>query len=181
MKKLARCETEIKIVYQDLVKALSSCEEKPGTRKSSLEIDTTNPSVLPDSHQQEQVDLSMTDHVALTKTLLNDVFGSHLASLTESVNSIFELKYGPDCSANGQQLIHTTALLVQLISCLEGVIERQMQVVQSMSKFSYLTQRVFLYLIYQGFCGVEEPDDPEEEPPADLEEGMGLGDGGGGN
>lgn len=39
-----------------------------------------------------------------------------------------------------------------------------------------------MYLIYQGFCGVDEPDDPEENMPSDLEEedGCGLGDGGGG-
>lgn len=41
---------------------------------------------------------------------------------------------------------------------------------QQMSKFSYVTQRVFLYLIYQGFCGLEEPDDPDEQPPSDLEQ-----------
>ena len=51
----------------------------------------------------------------------------------------------------------------------------------SMSKFAYLAQRVFLYLIYQGFCGQEESDDPDVEPPSDLEaDGMGMGDGKGG-
>jgi midasin (ATPase involved in ribosome maturation) len=45
-------------------------------------------------------------------------------------------------------------------------------------KFSYLSQRVFIYLIYRGFCGIEAPDDPEENPPSDLdqEDGCGLGD-----
>jgi hypothetical protein len=33
-------------------------------------------------------------------------------------------------------------------------------------------------LIYQGFCGIEEEDDPDVEPPSDLEQdGMGMGDG----
>lgn len=32
-----------------------------------------------------------------------------------------------------------------------------------MAKFSYLALRVFLYLIFQGFCGKEEEDDPQEE------------------
>jgi len=51
-----------------------------------------------------------------------------------------------------------------------------------MAKFSYLSMRVFLYLTFQGFCGKEEPDDPEEEnQPDDLEQdGMGMGDGAGG-
>ena len=41
---------------------------------------------------------------------------------------------------------------------------------------------MFLYLIYQGFCGQEDEDDPEVEPPTDLEQedGCGLGDGQGG-
>jgi len=33
-------------------------------------------------------------------------------------------------------------------------------------------------LIFVGFCGKEEVDDPEVEPPSDLEQdGMGMGDG----
>ena len=39
----------------------------------------------------------------------------------------------------------------------------------SMFKFGYLSQRVFIHLIYQGFCGQEDKDDPDVEPPSDLE------------
>jgi len=47
-KKLQQCESQIKIVYQELVKTLLTTEEKieAGTRKSSLEVDTTNPTVV---------------------------------------------------------------------------------------------------------------------------------------
>jgi midasin (ATPase involved in ribosome maturation) len=47
-----------------------------------------------------------------------------------------------------------------------------------MSKFAYLTQRVFLYLIAQGFCGEEDDEESDVEPPSDLErDGMGMGEG----
>jgi hypothetical protein len=50
-----------------------------------------------------------------------------------------------------------------------------------MAKFGYLSIRVFLYLLYQGFCGKEDEEDPDVEPPSDLEgDGMGMGDGAGG-
>ena len=54
-----------------------------------------------------------------------------------------------------------------------------------MIKLGYLSQRVFIHLIYQGFCGQEDKDDPDVEPPSDLEaegeqDGCGLGDGKGG-
>ena len=54
--KLAKCEKYIKVVYQNIVKALVKAEDKfdVGTRKSSLE-DTTNPTVL----ENEDLDFSM--------------------------------------------------------------------------------------------------------------------------
>jgi hypothetical protein len=37
---------------------------------------------------------------------------------------------------------------------------------------------VFLYLIAQGFCGEEDDEESDVEPPSDLErDGMGMGEG----
>ena len=98
-------------------------------------------------------------------------------------SKVFNLKgVGTPGSVSYQQLQDSAALFLQLISTLEYSIDLQAQYIQTLCKFSYLTQRVFLYLIYQGFCGQEEEGDPEVEPPSDLEqeEGCGLGDGQGG-
>lgn len=70
---------------------------------------------------------------------------------------------------SGSDLQYTTALLGQLVNCLQRVSECQSAVFNKICKFSYLSQRVFIYLIYRGFCGIEAPDDPEENPPSDLD------------
>jgi len=50
----------------------------------------------------------------------------------------------------------------------------------SLCKFSYITQRIFVYLIYQGFCGQEDQnnDDNQQEDDNQFDmEGCGMGDG----
>jgi midasin len=57
----------------------------------------------------------------------------------------------------------------------------------SLSKFSYVSQRVFLYLIYQGFCGKEEKDEEDDEDQKNADDkyldgdDCGMGDGQGEN
>jgi midasin len=55
----------------------------------------------------------------------------------------------------------------------------------SLTKFSYLTQRVFLYLIYQGFCGKDDKEQDQEEKAKDDKyldgDGCGMGEGQGEN
>lgn len=122
----------------------------------------------------------MDQHLNFTKSLSENVLGQRFEKLLETVNQIYSL--AGNTHASGSSLKYTTALLAQILSCLQKLFDSQSEVLQRMAKFSYLTQRVFLYLIYQGFCGIEEPDDPEEQPPSDLEQedGCGLGDGQGG-
>lgn len=58
------------------------------------------------------------------------------------------------------------------------LVEIETNALDQTSKFAYMTQRVFLYLISQGFCGEEDQDEPDVEPPSDLErDGMGMGEG----
>ena len=57
----------------------------------------------------------------------------------------------------------------ELHNCLNDSLQRVDTYLTSMFKFGYLSQRVFIHLIYQGFCGQEDKDDPDVEPPSDLE------------
>jgi len=43
-------------------------------------------------------------------------------------------------------------------------------VLNSLSKLSYCSQRVFLYLIYQGFCGEEDDSEDEKDNQQELEQ-----------
>jgi len=66
-------------------------------------------------------------------------------------------------------------------------VKSQGQFLASLCKFSYLTQRIFLYLIYQGFCGQDDSnqDDDDRQNEADDKyldgDGCGMGDGQGEN
>ena len=57
----------------------------------------------------------------------------------------------------------------------------------NLCKLSYVTQRIFLYLIYQGFCGKDEKETEEEQQEREQDEkfldgdGCGMGDGQGEN
>jgi hypothetical protein len=57
---------------------------------------------------------------------------------------------------------------------------------RSLAKFSFITQRIFIYLIFEGFCGEEDKEDEENKENDDQDDkyfendGMGMGDGKGG-
>lgn len=66
-----------------------------------------------------------------------------------------------DHSLSPQDLtsVETCRDLIQKVhGLLDFSLRAQSQYLASLCKFSYLTQRVFLYLIYQGFCGQEDQD-----------------------
>lgn len=54
-------------------------------------------------------------------------------------------------------------LLGKVKGLLEFAMRAQGSYLASLCKFSYLTQRVFLYLIYQGFCGQEDQDHDDQK------------------
>jgi midasin (ATPase involved in ribosome maturation) len=64
--------------------------------------------------------------------------------------------------------------------------ENQYTYLRSITKFSFIIQRIFIYLIFEGFCGEddkEEDDKQKEQNDEDdkyFEGGMGMGDGKGG-
>lgn len=76
----------------------------------------------------------------------------------------------------------TRDLLKKVHGLLDFAMRAQGSYLASLCKFSYLTQRVFLYLIYQGFCGQDDQDHDNqkqnEEDDKYLDgDGCGMGDG----
>ena len=50
------------------------------------------------------------------------------------------------------------------VACLLGeIVKRYSIFLVSMCKFSYISQRIFIYLIYQGFCGKDDSKTEEEK------------------
>lgn len=76
-------------------------------------------------------------------------------------------------------------LFARVTGLVQFVLENQYLYMRSLAKFSFISQRIFIYLIFEGFCG---QDDKEEEDNKDQQEddkyfendGMGMGDGKGG-
>ena len=81
------------------------------------------------------------------------VTGGALTKLQDVSKKLFNLKGITDYGPTGQHLEYSAKLLIQLCDSLMHSVDLQTEFVQSLCKFSYLSQRVFLYLIYQGFCG----------------------------
>jgi midasin (ATPase involved in ribosome maturation) len=75
--------------------------------------------------------------------------------------------------------------LGKAVSLLDFISLSQGTYLASLAKFSYLTQRVFLYLIYQGFCGKDDQEQDQKEKEQDEKyldgDGCGMGDGQGQN
>lgn len=73
-------------------------------------------------------------------------------------------------------------LLKKVQGLLDFAMRAQGSYLASLCKFSYLTQRVFLYLIYQGFCGQVDLDHDDQRQNEEDDkyfdgDGCGMGDG----
>lgn len=86
--------------------------------------------------------------------------------------------------ASLSQLHLAHQLLSKLHSLLSFIIRTQCAYLTSLCKFSYISQRIFVYLIYQGYCGQDSQDQDEDENQAEDDkylDGCGMGDGQGDN
>ena len=95
------------------------------------------------------------------------------------------LLQGPLSAEDVQQLQECRYSLLSLQQLLDFIVSSQVQYLQSLCKLSYITQRIFLYLIFQGFCGKSEGDEDEQQQQEDDKyfdgDGCGMGDGQGEN
>jgi len=99
---------------------------------------------------------------------------------------LFRLKgtEGPLCDPDFKTLEQCRQLSERVFNLLGFFLKTQAEFLASMCKFSYVTQRIFLYLIYQGFCGKDEKEDDQEQQEEAGDEwmdGQGMGDGQGQN
>ena len=81
---------------------------------------------------------------------LRKVFETHLPGISSVGKKI--LHDLPDLHT-ATNLVSAVCLLRKVKSFLSHLCAVENTYLDSMAKFAYLTQRVFLYLIYQGFCG----------------------------
>jgi hypothetical protein len=150
------------------------------TAQTSVRKESTDLSV----HESNPADLTITEHLQFANNLNKKVFEPIVPKIVEQANKLFSLQGVTDSAYDIESIERTAQVLQKLSSFMEYVISAQMQVLMTLSKFSYCTQRVFIYLIYQGFCGEEEEDDKEDDGNRGDQDqeagGTGMGEGKGG-
>ena len=203
-KSVKQVENLVKLCMQNLVLSFKALQEDQhvtdhaSQRKASLTADNSVGNFNPEAvagqasdqnsleKQEQQSETSIEEMLAFAKCLSNLLADPKTDKLILRTKQVFALKGVTEPESSTRASIENTQeVLEQLISCLRDSVSRIDAFLQSMIKLGYLSQRVFIHLIYQGFCGQEDEDDPDVEPPSDLEaegeqDGCGLGDGKGG-
>lgn len=179
--------------------------EKEQSRKESFDRTTVltgseqAPLALPataekDGQVHEGSDLSISEQQSFTQGLaaklsagLSDQADKPLLQKISSLASeLFSMSGIPDqerlSSKDLAQLELAAGLLGKVSAILSFVIRQQCCYLASLCKFSYITQRVFLYLIFQGFCGKDDKEEDTEQQREDDDryldgDGCGMGDG----
>ena len=92
--------------------------------------------------------------IAFTKSMQTVMTDPKTSKLVNKAKQVFALK-GLDSVADDtrQKIAKSQEILEQLSTGLGEAVTRVHTYLNSMMTFSYLTQRVFIHLIYQGFCG----------------------------
>ena len=103
-------------------------------------------------------DLNIPEHILFSKSL-NEKIGPFCEQVSAVSKNLFLLKDVSSSDFEVASLDRTNILLNKAVNLIEFTIKAQLSVLNSLSKLSYCSQRVFLYLIYQGFCGEEDEDD----------------------
>ena len=87
--------------------------------------------------------------------VLADAKVTRLVSKAQNVYALHGVTDSSDKSAAStkSKVDSTREVLGELTGCLRESQSRIETFLQSMVRFSYLSQRVFIHLIYQGFCG----------------------------
>jgi len=204
----------VQLIYQEIFQKVKSLAEpgneegqpREQARKESFDQSTNaalsnnvveqagNPSLTPDPSN-----LSIIEQLELTTSLCAQFCPAQqdgpstesqpllekLLSLTSKLMTFQDFApERPLQQADTQQLDLARRLLSKLHSLLTFIIQSQCAYLASLCKFSYVSQRVFVYLIYQGFCGHDEQDQDEGEDQAADDrylDGCGMGDGQGDN
>lgn len=59
---------------------------------------------------------------------------------------------------NNNDMQLASQLIMKVVGMMEYARENEETYLKSLAKFSYISQRIFIYLIYEGFCGQDDQD-----------------------
>ena len=168
-KNVKNMENLIKLCLQRLVmsfKALQSSgdAEEGSQRKASLtadnsvsnaEIGATSVTPIEEKNEIEE-ETSIEEMLAFVQSLEQVLTDEKTDKLIAKTKQVFTVKGQHDYSEETQtrqKLQSCQESLQQMLTGIQSAVARVELFLRSMVKFSYLSQRVFIHLIYQGFCG----------------------------
>jgi midasin len=140
--------------------------------------------------ESEQPELSVAEQDSFCERLVEALNQKEvlvkIVDLAESIACMQGVEANALLSENDLFCLTTCAQVIDRIKgLLAYILDAQASYLVSLCKFSYLTQRIFLYLIYQGFCGKDEKEDEQEQEQRKKDDqfmdGLGMGDGRGDN
>jgi hypothetical protein len=116
------------------------------------------------------------------------LLSKHIPGILQVADKLFAFHGFEDIS---HSLMHESLSLgANLIKRVAGLVKFIMEnlylYLRSLAKFSFISQRIFIYLIYEGFCGEEDKEEEENKEQQEEDDkyfendGMGMGDGKGG-
>lgn len=92
-------------------------------------------------------------------------------------------------TVRGNEIQDDLSLAAHLIQRVAGlarfIMENSYIFLRSLAKFAFISQRIFIYLIFEGFCGEDDKEEDQKQQEQEQEDekfldGMGMGDGKGG-
>jgi midasin (ATPase involved in ribosome maturation) len=86
--------------------------------------------------------------VIFAQTINKRVMEPLCPQIIDNADKLFKLKDVTSTDYDMQSILKAQEVLTKLMSFMMFIIDSQLAVMHSLSKFSYCTQRVFLYLIY---------------------------------
>ena len=88
-----------------------------------------------------------------------------MISLSEKIFSFRGIKepLSSDDSSVRQSLMLAKELVSKVSGLAHFVMENHYTFLRSLAKFSFISQRIFIYLIFEGFCGLEDKDEDDKQ------------------
>jgi len=99
--------------------------------------------------------------------LSENVIGDKFKKLADLASKLFKLKdIGDDKSLSKECLLSfdtASHMITKAMNLLQYIVDTQGTYLSSLCKLSYLSQRVFLYILYQGLCGQDDGEEQDQE------------------
>jgi hypothetical protein len=136
---------------------------------------------------EDRAELTIKEFHEFTEKVQKEVIAKHLPDIEALSKKIFNFKGINTVRGNEvQDHLSLAANLIQRVAGLSRfIMENSYIFLRSLAKFAFISQRIFIYLIFEGFCGVDDKEEDQKQQEQEQEDekfldGMGMGDGKGG-